>query len=426
MEKLAIEGGKPVIEDMTLPTVRNITGRDIGKEELKAVREVLESGIVDPVHGEKTRQFEKEFAAKFGVKHAIASNSGSAAVHVAVTALNINPGDEIITTPLTDMGTILGILYQNAIPVFADIDPLSYNIHPESIKSRITNKTKAIIVVHLVGHPCDMDPIMKTARENNLCVIEDCAQSFLSLYKGKIVGTTGDLGAFSFRYNKHMTTGLGGMTITNDDALAERCRLCSDKGLLRTPGEGFVHYIMLAPNYVMSELQAAVGIAQLKKLDRVVERRQKGAQLLSSLVESIEGVTPPYVGKFVTHTYFSYVFKIDRNRLGVSVEEFAKALTAEGIESYGRYYGHRPLYLSDMLKKKNVYGNSRCPFDCPLYGKEMVYKKGLCPTAESVLEEMVTLPWTETYTEEHIHKIAEGIGKVARHYLTTSKSKKEG
>ena len=414
-DQLALNGGTPVFQPGELPDVLNRSGRDIGQPELELVTEVLESGTLGGRAGTKTKAFEKAFADRFGVRHAVSSSSGTAAVHLAVLALDIEPGDEIITAPITDMGSITGILYQNAIPIFADVDPRTLNVTAESIETRLSARTKAILVVHLAGHPCEMDPVMKLAERHRLPLIEDCAQSFLAEYQGRITGTIGNIAAFSLRQNKHLNVGMGGMTITNNQGLAERARLCANKGLQRTE-EGFVQYSFLAPNYLMSELSAAVGLAQLERLDSVVERRQRNAHLLSTLIEPVQGVNPPYVADWATHTYFAYVLGLDRRVLNVSVMEFAQALRAEGLFAEGRYFGHHVKYLDDVLQHQKAYGASGCPFDCPCYGKEVRYGPGLCPVAEEVNQQIVCLSWTEKYTEEHIHRIAQAIDKVARHY----------
>jgi len=415
IEKLAIHGGRPIITK-SLPVIENSSGRDIGKEELQLVTEVIKSGSLNYLFGgTKVDQFEKDFAKKYGLKNAVASSSGTAAIHVALNTIEINPGDEVIVPPITDGGTIIPILYQNAIPVFADIEAKTYNIDYKSIEERITEKTKAIIVVHLLGQACDMDPILQIAKEKNIWIIEDCAQAFLTKYKGKLVGTLGDFGCFSFQQSKHITTGDGGMTITKHDDLAKRMRMCSDKGWPR--GEIFRDYLFLAPNYHMTELQGAVGIAQLRKLDRIINNRIESAKILTDLLKGNEYISVPYIDNYSNHTYWKYPIEINPDLLKVSVEEFGQALSAEGVPSWAGYI-KKPLYLFDFLYNKKTYGNTKCPFTCPLYGKNIEYKKGLCPTAEDVLKRLIVLHWSEKYTQKNVYDIKNAIQKVVNYYVS--------
>jgi len=210
----------------------------------------------------------------------------------ALGMIDLDPGDEVITGPITDFGTIIPILYQNAIPVFADVDPDTFGMDPEDLERKITKKTKAVMPVHLFGNPCDKDPILEIARKHSLYVIEDCCQAYVTEYKGRWVGTLGDIGCFSLQQSKHMTCGDGGITITNNDDLAQRGRLFADKGWDRSMW-GARAYFFLGLNYRMTELQAAVALAQLKKVKTVVERRQKNAALLSNMLKDIDGITPP-------------------------------------------------------------------------------------------------------------------------------------
>lgn len=228
-DKLAILGGEPV-RKKPLPSVSNSSGRDLGDEELRLLEEVIRSGRLFRFAGTKVKRFEEEFANYFGVKHAIASTSGTSAIHVALGAINLGPGDEVITAPISDIGTVIPILAQNAIPVFADVDPETYNIDPSDVKRKMTEATKAIIPIHLFGQPCDMDPIMEIAEKHDLYVAEDCAQAYLAEHKGRMVGTIGHLGCFSLQQSKHMTAGDGGITVTDDDQLAHRAELFADKG----------------------------------------------------------------------------------------------------------------------------------------------------------------------------------------------------
>ena len=269
LSRLAIEGG---------PRTKKSpygTGRRYGKEELKLLAEALESNWLFGLHGQKVRKLSETFARLIGVKYCAPVSSGTGAVHVAVGTVDVRPGDEVITSPVTDFGSIVGILYQNAIPIFADLDPHTYNMDPVSIEARITRKTRAILVVHLAGNPADMNAIMKIARKHGLAVIEDCVQAYLASYRGKYVGTIGDVGCFSLNNSKHISTGDGGMVVTRREDLGEKIALFADKFYSQVKGQriaGLVDVPQLAPSYRITELQAAVAIAQIGKLKRICRR----------------------------------------------------------------------------------------------------------------------------------------------------------
>src|SRR6266540_7381686 len=203
-----------------------------GWEELRLLRDAVASQNLCCIGGQMVSAFEREFAEAYGSPYAVASTSGTSAIHVALGALDLNPGDEVITAPITDLGTIIPILYQGAIPVFADIDD-SYNMDPSEVERKITSRTRAIIAVHLFGNPCDMDAMVRIAKRHNVVLIEDCAQAHFAEYKGRYAGTIGDIGCFSFQQSKHMTTGDGGMTITGNKTYYERMKLFADKGFAR-------------------------------------------------------------------------------------------------------------------------------------------------------------------------------------------------
>ncbi|HKQ98378.1 MAG TPA: aminotransferase class V-fold PLP-dependent enzyme, partial [Candidatus Polarisedimenticolia bacterium] len=214
---------------ITLPSDADISGRSFGAEEMEQLRRVIASGTLNCTKGTAVREFEARFAKSLGMPFCRTTTSGTAAIHAAVAAVDPEPGDEIIGTPITDMGAITPILYQTAIPVFADVDPLTYNLTAETIAKKITRRTKAVMVTHLFGNPCDMDPIVALCREKKLLLLEDCAQAFGATYKGKPVGTIGDIGCFSLQQTKHMTAGEGGMVVARDEALSRRMRLFIDK-----------------------------------------------------------------------------------------------------------------------------------------------------------------------------------------------------
>jgi len=410
MSALALYGGEPV-RSQPFPTIANASGRTFGAEELALLREVIESGSLNRGHGRKVAQLEEEFAALYGVKHCTASTSGTAAIHVALGAINPEPGDEVITAPITDVGTVIPILLQNCIPVFADVDPATFNMDPEDLRRRITERTKVIIPVHLTGGPCDMDPIMKIAEEHHLYVIEDCSQAYLTEYKGKWVGTIGHFGCFSLQQSKHISTGDGGLTITNDDGLGERATLFANKGWPNY-GSGGRDYVMFGCNYRMTELQGAVGLAQLTKLPDAVRARQERAALLTSLISGIPGVLTPAVPQGGVHTFWFYPLRVDQQVLGISTGLFAQALSEEGIPASAHYIG-KPIFLYDLLRSKQVFGASHCPWDCPRRPVSTVrYEPGACPQTEKALDDLVVLPMNEKFTEQDVRDLAAGIHKV--------------
>jgi len=409
--KLAIHGGEKT-RTKGFPTVGDSSGRLLGEEEKRLLMEVIESGRLNRNGGTKVVEFEKQFAAKYGAKHAIASTSGTSALHVAVGALNLEPGDEVITTTITDMGSLIGILMQNLVPMFADVDRRTGNVTAETISKVISPRTRAIMPIHLFGQPCDMDPIVKLAEKHSLYVIEDVSQAHWSEYKGRRAGTMGHIGCFSFQQSKQMTTGDGGMTITSDDALAERARLFADKAWPRGSGRG---HLFLAMNYRMTELQGAVGLAQLSKLETILERRRRTAGLLTELLREAPGVNVPYCYEGVVHSWWIYSITIDEERFGVTPQEFAKALQAEGIP-FGAGYIPNPMFDYPVIKERNTYGTSQIPWTLPQARPGVVYRDDDVPNTLWFLSHTLNMGWNEGITEADVRDIAEGIRKVAGWY----------
>lgn len=413
MSKLALDGGVPVIST-PLPSFRDNSGRSIGKEEAEEIKEVLDSGSLSFIVGQKTKQFEVAFAERYGCDIAVAVSSGTASLHAAVLYLNPEPGDEIILSPITDVGTVIPILAQLAVPVFADVNPQDQNIDPQSIEANITDRTRAIIVTHIYGNPADMDAILDIAARHNLFVIEDCAQALLATYKGRLCGTLGDLGCFSFQQSKHITTGDGGMVLANKDhQFGRSLRLCADKGWPRDRG-GRDH-LFLAPNYHMTELQAAVGLAQLRKLDQLVEVRTMVADRLNVNLAGID-VTPVSALPDRVGTYFFYCFRLHPERLSVSVSQAMQALTAEGIDGFIGYPGPIPLYKYSMIREHKTFGSSGWPFTLDTVKRNWNFDDEICPVAEKACRETICMWWSEGLTIEHADLIAEAIEKVLAAY----------
>ena len=402
--RLAVNGGQPV------RTAGFPSGKKVGQEELQELTDVISSGVMFRWGGTKVKQLEQDFAGLLGLKHVIASSSGTASLHVAVGMVNPSPGDEIITSPITDIGTVIPILYQTAIPIFADVDPETLTLDPADVERKITDKTKAIIVVHLAGNPADMDAIMAIAQARGIVVIEDCSQAHLSEYKGRYVGTVGDIGCFSLQQSKHMTCGDGGLTVTTSDHYGLRGKLFCDKGWHRED-YGPRRYTILGLNYRMSELQGAVALAQLRKLPQVVGARRANGDLLSSLIAQAQHVRPQRLLPGCKHGYWHYEMLVSRSA-PFTADEFVKAVRAEGAPASAHYIG-KPIFLChEALAEKRIFGDSQFPFDHPNARKGIEYKAGMCPQCEDALDRLVVMPMSEFYGEQDVRDIAAAVLKV--------------
>ncbi|MCC2686005.1 MAG: DegT/DnrJ/EryC1/StrS family aminotransferase [Paenibacillaceae bacterium] len=405
--KLAIHGGP---KTKTTPFG---TGRRFGLEEAQQLLEALEQNTLFYHKGKKVTQFLADFGALYGVKHCVATSSGTASIHVALGAAGITIGDEVITSPVTDQGTLVGILYQNAIPVFADLDLHTYNLDPASVEARITPRTKAIVAVHLAGNPCEMDAIMDIAARHKLKVIEDCAQSYMTGYKGRLAGTIGDYGAFSTNDFKHISTGDGGIVTVNsgDETDYKTTHAFADKNYQRFGAIIDRELSYLAPNYRMTELQGAVGIAQLKKLVRICERRNILGDRLTAGIRDTPGIHPHQITEGGTCSYWFYMLRIDEKALSCTRDEFSAALAAEGIPN-GAGYIARPVYMNEMFQQRQAYLGSHFPFDL----SDVSYDKGICPQAEQILQTAIVIRINEFFTDQDIEDTIAGIRKVAAHY----------
>ncbi|MEA4889375.1 MAG: DegT/DnrJ/EryC1/StrS family aminotransferase [Clostridiaceae bacterium] len=411
MDKLALLGGNKV------KTTEFGSGKRFGDAELQQVKEALDQNTLFYWYGKKVKAFTQKFADMYQVKYCVATTSGTASIHVALGALGVGPGDEVITSPITDMGSVIGILYQNAIPIFADLDPHTYNMDPASIEARITDKTKAIVVVHLAGGPADMDPIMAIARKHNVKVIEDCAQSYQCRYKGRLAGTIGDIGCFSVNDFKHISAGDGGMVVTNDEDLYLKAMRFADKNYdrLATSPSASRKIPFLAPNYRMSELVGAVGLAQLDRLTWICDKRHQFGDKLTAGIKDLPGITPHVVLDGCESSYWFYMLRVDEKKAGVNRDTFSEALNAEGIPSSAGYIP-TCVYEYDLFQNKNAFDGTHVPFDSPYYGKEVDYHKGLCPVAEEILETAVRLNVNEFYTDQDLADTIAAIRKVATYY----------
>jgi perosamine synthetase len=394
---------------VTLPSDQDASGRTLGEEELALLSEAVASGTLTSTKGQFVKTLESRFAERLGVGHVHACSSGTAAVHTAVAALDPEPGDEIVTSPITDMGALTPVLYQGAIPVFADVDPLTYNITAETIERCLSPRTKGIIVTHLFGNPADMGPIMDLAQSRRIPVIEDCAQTFLGRHDGRQVGTFGAVACFSLQQGKHMTTGEGGLVATDDPQMARRMFLFINKAW--GYGDPNPDHYFLALNYRLSELQGAVAVAQLDKLDGVVKARVARANQLTRRLWGVPGIETPRVHPLNYHTYWKYCLRVDEQIVAGGAQGLARLLKEKGIASAPRYI-QKPAFQCEVFQKQRTFGASRWPFT--LARPEAVsYERERYPGTFEALEGVLVLPWNERYTDEHVNYIASSVRESA-------------
>jgi dTDP-4-amino-4,6-dideoxygalactose transaminase len=355
---------KPIIED----------------EEVEEVVKVLRSGFI--AQGPKVAEFEEKFADYIGVEYAVAASSGTTALHLALLAADVGPGNEVITTPFTFAATGNSVLYVGAKPVFVDINPETYNLDPEKVEEAVTTKTKAIMPVHLYGQPADMDPINATAEDHGLKVIEDAAQAHGAIYNGKKVGSIGDMGCFSFYPTKNMTTSEGGIITTDNYEMAEKARV------LRAHGESerYTH-VVLGYNFRMTDIAAAIGLAQLKKLEKFNEKRIENAAYLTKHIDDINGIKAPFVSENVRHVFHQYTVRIENKR-----DEVMEFLNSRGIGT-GIHYP-KPIY---MQKLYNELGFSAS-----------------CPESELAASEVLSLPVHPSLEKSDLEKIVSVLEEASK------------
>lgn len=390
---------------LVLPSDQDSSGRTLGAEELQMLEEVIRSGTLWSTRGMFVKRFEERFAAMLGVPHALACASGSAAIHTAIAAINPEPGEEIVTSPITDMGALTPILYQGAVPVFADVDPRTCNITAETIAPCLSERTRAIIVTHLFGNPCAMEPIMALAQSRGIPVIEDACQALGARAGGRPAGAIGTIGCFSFQQGKHITTGEGGMVVTSDRTRARRMFLFVNKSW--GYGDEKPDHYFIALNYRLSELQGAVGLAQLTKLADVAARRIALADQFAKAMAGMDGLEIPFIYPGNVHSYWRYALRIDGARLPGGGTELARRLKERGIPAAPRYI-QKPAFQCTIFQKQETLGNSRFPFT--LARPEAVdYDPGRFPGTFAGLERVFVLPWNERYTDAHLDSIAAAI-----------------
>jgi dTDP-4-amino-4,6-dideoxygalactose transaminase len=399
----------PTLEKIQLPSDQDASGRELGDDEMLQLAAAIETGTLTATKGQFCKKLEQNFAAYMGAAHAHACSHGTAALHTAIAAIDPEPGDEIVTTAITDMGALTPILYQSAIPVFADVDPLTYNVTADTIEAALSPKTKAIMVTHLFGNPCRIGEIMELARGRGIPVIEDCAQAFGAEIDGKKVGVWGDIGCFSLQQGKHITTGEGGLVVTDNADLARRAFLFINKAW--GYGDKSPDHYFIALNYRMNELTGAVAVAQLEKLGEFVQRRTRIADALTAGLSNLPGIETPAVDAGATHTYWKYCLRVDGDRFAGGLDGLARGLRERDILCAPRYI-QKPAFECQVIRDQRTFGNSRWPFT--LARDEAVdYSRDKFPGTYEALASVLVLPLNEKYTTKHVNYVVTAIRDAA-------------
>jgi dTDP-4-amino-4,6-dideoxygalactose transaminase len=418
MDKLAIDGGTPVNAEH-FPMWPAFEASTIEK-----AMEPLRTGKVNYWTGTVGVEFEKAWAEWNGAAFAISTSNGTSALHTAVAALGIGPGDEVICPSYSFIASSFCVLQAGALPVFADVRE-DHLLDPADVESKITEKTKAIIVVHLYGVVADMDPIMAIARKHNLKVIEDCAQCFGGIYKGKKAGTIGDIGCFSFCQSKHFTTGgEGGAVITDDEDLAWECRSFRDHGydvkqrlrLLELEAKLMYIHRRVGFNYRMTEMQSQIGLCELARLDswNLKNRRRNGRMLIAALKDSPAVLHAPVDTKERENAFWWAPFVLNTEKLKCSAKDFIKAMGAEGVPVYGVQWPE--MYMEEAFVKRNGFGSLRYPFDDP-NARHIDYSKVVCEKARWLADRTMAFFTHPVYEERHMQAYIDAFNKVAANYL---------
>lgn len=356
----------------------------LSDEEVEAVTDVLRSGIL--ARGPKVKEFEERFAEYIGRKHAIATSSGTSALHISNLLMGVSENCEVIIPPLTFFATASTVLFCGGRPVFADVDPETYTLDPKSVERRVTSTTRAILPVDLYGQTADYDAIQRIADKNDLRVVEDACQAHGAAFNGKKAGSFGDISSFSFYATKNITTGEGGIVLTDDDQIADRARLLREHG-----EETHYNHVLLGYNYRMMEMSAAIGIVQLRKMNEIVRRRQENARMLTEELEDVKGLETPATGKGRVHSFYQYIIRVNKK----------SPVSREG--------------LMDYLLKKGV--GSRPSYPIPLYEQPVLKSlriAGQCPEAERLLPQLLELPVHPHVKAEDVQLIGKSVRECLR------------
>jgi len=414
MSRLAIKGGEPV---RTKPWPE---WPDRREEDARAVSEVVASGKWWQYASDNSASFEREFAAYQGAKHGVTCNSGTTALHVALLALGVGPGDEVIVPAYTFQATAAAVLLSNAVPVFADIQSDTMNLDPDSVAAAITPRTKAILPVYLAGLPADMARFQELADRHGLLILEDAAQAHGAVWRGKKVGSIGHAGAFSFQASKNLCAGEGGFITTNDDRVAAVAAGLRDCG--RAAGRPFYEHHLIGYNFRMTEMQSALLRSRLQHLEAETERRFRNGRRLTQLLSQLPGIAPldPEPGEGDRRAYHLYAVRIYPDQLyGLTRDQFVAALSAEGIPAMAGYGW--PLYQNPVFREGRFHQHG-CPINCAHYSGSVDYTKISCPVTERLCQEVVWLFHPLLLGDDDdiadIHrgfeKVVEGAGEVAK------------
>ncbi|MCL6642181.1 MAG: DegT/DnrJ/EryC1/StrS family aminotransferase [Candidatus Bipolaricaulota bacterium] len=350
---------------------------DITEHEIQAVVSVLRTPNLSL--GPKLKEFEDKIASYAGVRYAVAANSGTSALHLIVRALGLSEGDEVITTPFSFIASSNCLLFERVTPVFVDIDPQTLNLDVRQIEPKITERTKAILAVDVFGHPAEWDELERLARKYNLKLIEDSAEAIGAEYKGRKAGSFGDAAVFAFYPNKQMTTGEGGVVLTNDEHIAKLCRSLRNQG--RGEGSEWLQHERLGCNYRLSDINCALGLAQLERLEEMLRKRERVAQMYNERLRDVKGVRIPYVAPHVKISWFVYVIRLGEEYTQTDRDRILQGLRARGI-GCSNYFS--PIHLQ------------------PFYRELFSYKPGDFPVTESVAARTIALPFYNNLTESQI------------------------
>jgi len=379
------------------------------KNEERALKEVLESRVWWRTPGTKTLEFERAFAKFHGARHGIAVTNGTAALEVTMAGIGITAGDEVILPDFTFVATASAVLFANALPVLVDVDPETYCISPDLVEAAITPQTKAVIGVHMGGHPADLDRLKQITSRRGLALIEDSSHAHASEWRGQRIGTFGVAGTFSFQASKLMTAGEGGMIISNDDKFEVQARSVHDCG--RMPGEWFYSHFIYGSNYRLSEWQGAVLGVQLDRLDQQTKVRHQNSRLLDRLLGEIPGITPQKLDERCTRNgHYAYIFHVNKKEFaGITTERFIEAMNAEGIPNQASY---PPLHELHMFRNGE--------YRKRLSGKQAEQKHAFLaqpfPVTRKAAWEMVWIPQPALLGDEgDMHEIAAGLSKIQKH-----------
>ena len=407
MTKLALHGGPKA-----KPTPYNLLNR-YGEEEMKLLREVIDAGrLMGP--GGKVAEFEEAVSGAFGVKHVVMVTSGTAALHTGLASLGVAEGDEVITTPMTNIGTVSAILALHAVPIFADIDPATRLISPESVRERIGDRTRVVITVHMSGLPCDMDMFVQISQETGVKILEDCAQAHGGRYRERFLGTIGHAAGFSMNESKQMSTGDGGFVTTDDELTGALAGLFRDKTYIRdgSVGRGGQPIPFFALNYRPTCLQAAVGLAQLHKLDHVVSRRDQIAQRYYRELSDLPNLELPEIVDGGEPSWWPLAARYtgaDPTR-----DELTDALIAEGISISTGMSPSNNILRTDLIRKKKYYPLTD---EVPSFWRDTTYDPDSCPNVDELQRTVMRLPVDQRYTDEDIDQTIAAFRKVWQHYF---------